>query len=420
MISDSIQYKGCRVDISPTEKTPLAGWKHRTMPFDSIHDGLEANILAVTDSSVQIVFISVDTLYVSKNLKNDILANLLNLNGLELKEENIFIGATHTHFAPLLDKSKTSLGQFSPKYYQFVVEKIVSAITDLLKSQNCIIGECFFGKSNENLTVNRRRPRLKWIWRNLPELIVEIAPNPLSNTDNSINVIKFVYSNVIIAIIWNFACHPVNFYDHNSVSADYIGYVRKQIRLSVESDIPVVFFQGFSGNIRANNYRKEHPIKEKLNQIIGKKKSFEPFDKKLYNEWCNKLSDKVEKIINGKMDQIVNISLSSSIKKVPVSKLVSGCVTNDEIVLHKVNFNSSIVLCGISAELVVEYIPIIKKLLGENVICIGCIDSVFGYLPTDRMIIMGGYEVVGYNKVFNVKYNYIESPECLVKDMLSM
>src|SRR5207247_4126446 len=51
-----------------------------------------------------------------------------------------------------------------------------------------------------------------------------------------------------VAACWSYACHPVGFPVLNDLSAEYPGLVRHMIRASC-GDIPVVFWQGFSGNI---------------------------------------------------------------------------------------------------------------------------------------------------------------------------
>src|SRR5260370_14846342 len=51
------------------------------------------------------------------------------------------------------------------------------------------------------------------------------------------------------AIIWNYACHPTDFPEFLQVSPEFPGIVRSRLR-SEFGDIPILFLQGFAGDVR--------------------------------------------------------------------------------------------------------------------------------------------------------------------------
>ena len=83
-------------------------------------------------------------------------------------------------------------------------------------------------------------------------------------------------------MLWNFACHPVMYHSPMNVSAHFPGDVRKELR-EILSDIPVVFLQGFSGDIRPNNVAGGNTFKGKLLSQLNKSPSFKHLHRKRIN-----------------------------------------------------------------------------------------------------------------------------------------
>ena len=53
-----------------------------------------------------------------------------------------------------------------------------------------------------------------------------------------------------IAVLWSYACHPVGFPARTRVSADFPGVVRRALRDAHGAELPVLFLQGFAGDVR--------------------------------------------------------------------------------------------------------------------------------------------------------------------------
>src|SRR5262249_49401191 len=59
-------------------------------------------------------------------------------------------------------------------------------------------------------------------------------------------------------------------------------------------------------------------------------------------------------------------------------------------------FGGDLTLVGLSGEVVVDYVPLLEKALGPNQLWVAAYcNDVFGYLPSARVLVEGGYETRG-------------------------
>jgi hypothetical protein len=81
---------------------------------------------------------------------------------------------------------------------------------------------------------------------------------------------------------------------------------------------------------------------------------------------------------------------------------------------HLIDGNEWTIL-GVNAEPVVEYQALVQQRFpGALLLAAGCIDEPRGYLPTDRMLGEGGYEVEGFRKPFGFSARFSRSLESRV------
>ncbi len=71
---------------------------------------------------------------------------------------------------------------------------------------------------------------------------------------------------------------------------------------------------------------------------------------------------------------------------------------------------------AISAEPVADYAPALRSRLGGVVLPVGYIDTVFGYLPTARMLGERGYEDGGFMEAFGLSGSFRPELERVVRD----
>src|SRR5689334_10541648 len=111
------------VDITPTNPIPLGGYSDRVGPFTQTHSPLEANVLIARCGLNEITFTSVDLLFPGEHLRK----NLLTL--IPWKEtQHLILGATHTHFAPMVQRGMPQLGAVDDAYLKLISTRISDLI----------------------------------------------------------------------------------------------------------------------------------------------------------------------------------------------------------------------------------------------------------------------------------------------------
>ena len=101
----------------PLKKVTLGCNGFNQIPFESIDSDIEINAIRLMQNNTNILIISVDTLFITNKIKAFVIDYLK--DKLPIKEDQIFIAASHTHYAPFLDASKPNLGTVDDEYMVF-------------------------------------------------------------------------------------------------------------------------------------------------------------------------------------------------------------------------------------------------------------------------------------------------------------
>jgi hypothetical protein len=384
------------VGITPERRMALAGYRAlRKHVFDTVFDELEANVLVLHGTSEStVVMVSVDLLYAGAYICNRIFEACAG----RVSRERILIAASHTHYAPATEASLPGLGSVTQDYLDYVATRVVGLIQQLLDAPSASAA-CHYHEGVALHSVNRRRSRFG-ISSRYPYIGIhtEIAPNEHGARDDLIRVLTLTEpGGRVCAICWSFACHPNTFPRIDCVSAEYPGRVRQFLRKRF-GPIPVLFWQGFSGNI--NPYR----ISEIGGHEIERRQKFIAPTLPEWERWADSLSEAVETAISTPGTPIGG-PISCQMRSIGVREL--GLRSGKQLVYRKIAFGRDLAICGLSAEVAVEYVGRLRAILpAAKVIPIGCTDDVFGYLPVDEMINDGGYEVRGFLRRFGLSGNF--------------
>ena len=380
------------LDITPDFAVHIGGHKKQFNYVTKVLDRLEANCVIFKKNNEIVILISFDLLYVGYLMRKKIEEGLASLG---IPKSSIFICATHTHHAPMVDQSKPLLGKFDENYLEWLTEVFLEKVRVELDSKfSSVDVEIGTGKSKQG--VSRRSKRFKYARDGkgfLGQYVMK--PNYVSSIDDTIRrmIIRNKSTGIVISEIWSASIHPTARTPGAHLSADYPGFVRSKLRKFHERDIPVLFLQGFSGDVRPNTGRRSwNPVK-----IILNGGSFANFSQSQYIKWSDKLSEDVLSIELSLLETTQESSIR--IRRVQVDSnffTVGGSRISGYIHFF---YLLNMVFVGFPAEVVSGYA--IK--LNNNpfpVWPIGCIDHVFSYVPTQKMLSEGGYEVHGFRKYF--------------------
>ncbi len=375
-------------DITPHQRVMLGGYESRTSTLTGIADRLEANALVFKGPDSRVVIVSTDLLYAGGALR----ARLLHDLDLEERPDELFLCASHTHFAPMTAEAMPRLGIVDDHYVGFVSARIVELIRSIeQKGVPCI---CTYNEGAANHSMSRRLVHPKMTRSGLMKLAV-LAPNPAGERDESVRVVKLTTpGGHPLAIVWNYACHPVGFPRIHQVSADYPGRIRVRLRQEF-GDIPIVFMQGFSGDVRPSFAGLPHEIRGLARRLFLGPQFRKPRWRE-WKRWCESLADTVASLARRAEGEV---QLRPPIVKrieVPEHLYAVGGDGDKPLFWHLIDCGGFRIV-GINAEPVVAYRRLIAKYFADApFLTVGCLGDTHCYLPSDAMISEGGYEVEGF------------------------
>lgn len=218
-----------------------------------------------------------------------------------------------------------------------------------------------------------------------------MAPNPKGSIDRDLRLVAFWRGDDLLAILWGVSCHPVSFPEGTLASACFPGRVREAIRGALGHDIPVLFAQGFSGDVRPASYSRRIPKSPKglANFVRAGGALFAPMTMNRYDMWCSALA--------GHAHEALRRARTSGRNPVQVrrrdSQITSPPGWRRDPRLTRLDLSSNVSLIASNAEIVSERVKDLVAAGGTRTFLpVGCCDAVIGYWPTDKMRRQGGYE----------------------------
>lgn len=376
-------------DITPRAPAALGGYVERAKPFERVADPLEANVVIVESPSSRIVFVTIDSLYPGRILRDAL------KDALDLKDEELFLAASHTHFAPMISPGMPLLGAHDAAYAQYAAEQIVKAVRSI--DGRGVAAQCFYACGLADHAMNRRLKHLR-LTRAGVTYSCGLGPNPAGEKDERIHTVRFANdAGDAVALLWSYACHPTDFPERYHVSADYPGVVRARLRHDF-GDIPILFLQGFSGDLRPPFHGLTLSPEALLRRVL-QGPAFRTPAMTEWRAWAGGLAERVLSAVRSGTPAPLGAPQTQR-TVVSEEKLGDGGHGDKPLVWHRADCGAFRVI-GANAEPVCAYRGLIEPGYRDRpLITAGCIDQTHGYLPVDRMLLDGGYEVEGFRRLF--------------------
>jgi hypothetical protein len=398
-------------DITPDLPVTLFGYGTRR-EATRVADSLEINALLLRDSSSAALVFSCDLLFLSHDFC-EVLRDRVRTHPNAPRSYDVFCAASHTHFAPAIDRTKPVLGAVSEEYIAAVLEAARGLIDELLSCPGVPV-QVHYTTGRAQHAINRRK---RAFGRTL------LRPNLQGYKDETIHAISFLDTDKRPrALIWNYACHPVAFPDRCAVSADFPGVVRLKLREAVsDSRLPILFLQGFGGNVRPPAIDRSWPRRPKLlalRTLAGP--GFGTFSHAEYRSWAGSLAATVSDVFHGPSGPARAGMIRFASQQFDLRELINGSSGDRPVWLRHLWLADDILLVGVSAEVVAEYTPLIQQLHPRaRVIPVSCVDWVFGYLPSESVLEEGGYEAGGYFGAFGLEGTFRDDVESVILGKLA-
>ena len=242
-----------KVDITNVEAGP-------------VNDPLYAKALVIKSDTTTVVIITVDAVAIGEigHIKNDYLPKVRSRieKELNIKPANVLANASHCHGVVCAD----------------VDERTIQAVK--LASQNMVPVHVGVGTGHENRIMENRRLKLKNGKEvdvrhaySMPadEEVAEVGP-----VDPEIGILRLDRADgpkvgQTLAVVYNFALHPIQGVPNGGNTADVTGFASKVIEDNLSEGTIVLFVQGCGGDINPVMYKDvEHPRSaEPLGNMLG-------------------------------------------------------------------------------------------------------------------------------------------------------
>ncbi|MRR10508.1 hypothetical protein EG831_10650, partial [bacterium] len=287
------------VDITPTWRTMLAGFEHRTKPTVGVYQPIHAKAVTIGDGRKKVVYIIADICYWDSCNKphgiiDSIRTALKKQHGLESNQ--IIMIAAHNHSGPVLGDER---------FCKLLVKKTIEVVGEAIKNERP--ARIFFGRGSCNVGISRRGTDMNGddTW--------EI--NPYGPRDPEVVVLKAVGADgKPIAVTFNYGCHPTTI-GTDYIGGDYVGYAQVEMEKRL-GGIPALFMQGTAGDVKPDF----HTPADRFN-FIGPKNCTPDVPER----FGMTLADEVTKVLAAPMEEIAGpVRYGHTVVELPVLSAWTG------------------------------------------------------------------------------------------------
>lgn len=256
------QESRAKVAKGPTLKAGVAKVDITNREAGPVNDPLYVKALVIEDGTTTAVLITVDAVAIAEigHIKNEYLGNVRSQlqKDLQILPTHVLVNASHCHGTVCADVD------------QRTVQAVKAAKSKMVP---VTVGS---GAGHEDRIMENRRLKLKSgkdadvrHAYSLPpdEEVVAVGP-----VDPEIGILRFNKENgETLAVVYNFACHPIQGVPGNKNTADLVGYASKVIEDNLSEGSLALFLQGCGGDINPVMYKDvEHPRHaEPLGTLLG-------------------------------------------------------------------------------------------------------------------------------------------------------
>ena len=415
------------VDINPNDTVFLGCGSEYPVHPDRVLDRLEANITVVwsEDKASKVALISIDSLFLGRAVVERICAGLSGI----FNHEEIFLAASHTHTAPMIDETKPRLGIRNDDYAEMVVERIVQAAWRIaleaptpvtLTKYTAKFGGIVQRRNNRMFELSRYGLKFKPTLQrpNLRRKAIGAEATFAEFLDDSGNV---------MAALGVIACHPVAFMGKEVISADYVAGLRTEFRERVcgGRETPFVFLQGASGDLNPwwkPRWFDNGPVKV-IDQVInGVLFPSSPFSVAELSEWCKLRFQELVSERDKHSRSPAQLSKAGGVESIlqvfPLADFLKDApgLKTRQVYVHQLKIGS-LTLVGVSAEITSKLKKELESHLGDAEL-VGCIRDSFGYATSSQQYLEGGYEVEGHQWHFSITHLELKHPGQLLQKLI--
>ncbi len=385
--------------ITPEHPVWMAGYASRRSPSIGVEHQLHAKTLIIEDTTGnQIVIVTLDLIGVTPELRSAIESET---GRLGIAPEALLINASHTHCGPEIRADRLLRFGIDSKYAAIAeqyVRNIAKTIGQLIEQtqQDLQPAKLVYSRARTGFAMNRRLPTEKGFIN---------SPNPDGPIDHDVPVLRVIdQDEKVRAILFGYACHATTL-SYQKLCGDYPGFAQAYL----EEDYPgitALFLNGCSadqnpyprrslqlaqqhGRALANGVKTamETKASQELIGHLGFSMQYTPLK---FASPPNLETIRTQSNSNNQYEKFHATALLKQIQD-------TGSVQTEYsfFPIQAFQLGRELTLVALCGEAVVDYSIRLKTELQSNknsVWVAGYSNHVFGYLPSKRVLLEGGYE----------------------------
>jgi hypothetical protein len=387
-----------RIDITPELPIWMAGYAARTHPAEKILTDLWAKALALEDAKGnRAVIVTMDLIGLPANIANDVAKRIQDKYGI--KRAGLLLNTSHTHSGPVVYPNLKVMCDFDPqnneaaiRYSRKLTEKLISVIGSALA--RLTPANLAWAKGTASFAINRRESTPKGM---------RIGLNPAGPVDNGVPVWKVASSDGrIIAVLFGYACHNTTLGGNSySINGDYAGFA--QLALEKTHPDALAMFMELCGADQNPAPRGTVELAEKYGQqlasaveqvLVGKMESLSPLLRTAYLEVKLEFEPQSRSFFEQELkspdtyrQRRAKLMLEAMDNHKPIQRILYP--------VQALGFSSNLALLALGGEVVVDYSLRVKREYPvQDIVVAGYSNEVMCYIPSQRVLREGGYEVV--------------------------
>ncbi len=401
------------VDITPPLGVAMGGRGCSDEISTDVIDPLFAHATVLRDAAgAGLAIVSFDLIGLGRTFSDRLRADVARRIGIP--EDCVIFNFSHTHSGPMMYREYIAAcgepNDVERRYFVELARKTLDVCSKAAAGLAPAVAEVYEGTSDMGI---HRRGRS-------PDDTFSRVPDPKGPYDPTVWILRFATPEAKTrAVVFSYACHAVTVYGHakTSLSADYPGVCRREIRAALDPDVHVQFLQGPGGNVRprctadlatgvfqmAVPHAKETAGRELATAVLaGLKRPGRPISLRLAAHSARIDLPRgepppktfYEEVVRTKTDYTARAArywLEQYKQGGPSQKTVSW-------VVGVVRLAPDQWICWFSGEPVVQWATYARRWFGGRpVVTLGYCQELFGYLPVDEVLDQGGYEVRSSN-----------------------
>jgi len=371
-----------KTDLEPPFGLPMAGYGTERYS-KAVLDPIEARVLALSDGSRKIAFVTLDLCYTFElQIMEEIRARVRGT------VDEVVLHASHTHSGPTYSAA--------PEAARHAASRVAEAIERA--AQSMVPARIGNGWGQVYLGFNRRYLRpdgsLMMFWRNESKVSTTFPVDP------TVGVIRVDRADgTPLAVLAHYACHPVVLGPDNlDYSADYPSEMRRYVEREIGHGVMAFFLQGAPGDI--NPYQDKTPLVEDAVNVMkqtGRALGAEAtrVARSIVTRAPEKPRIQSKTVILEAANRWDTAKLRAVLKeryRIDGARAGRLLAENMELPVTTVLLNQDLAFVGMPGEPFVEFqMQLRAKSPLSNSFLIGYTNGYFAYFPTIAAAMRGGY-----------------------------